>query len=185
MNTEIKFDAAHSDAIRRTLTDIVAADAASAPVRHRNRIIAVVAASSLAVVLTAGSALWALDAAGLIFTPAATPGGTAMAAPAGDWPRNAAGQTYGVQGNSSVAPDLIRVQATNGETGYVYSKQLAALDGPAPTSPKEALDWQKAHVGETVSIPVYLSDGKTVVGQFDMTYSIGNATSPKARPPRR
>jgi hypothetical protein len=178
MNTEIKFDAAHSDAIRRALTDVVAADAVSAPVRHRNRVIAVVAASALAIVLTAGSALWTLNAAGLIFTPSATPGGPATAAPALDWPRNATGQTYGVQGNSSVAPDLIKVLATNGKTGYVYSKQLAALDGPAPTSPKEALDWQKAHEGETVSIPVYLSDGKTVVGEFDMTYPSGHETSP-------
>jgi hypothetical protein len=179
MNTEITFDPAHSDAIRRTLTDIVASDAASVSVRHRNRIIVVVVASALALVLTAGTAVWALNAAGLIFTPSTTLGGPATAGPVPDWPRNAAGQTYGVQGNSSVAPDLIRVEATNGKTGYVDSKQLANLDGPAPTSPKEALDWQKAHEGETVSIPVYLSDGKTVVGKFDMTYSIGHETSPR------
>jgi hypothetical protein len=85
------------------------------------------------------------------------------------WGVNANGQTYGAQ-NSNGTPTLIAVEATNGRTGYVFAKQLADADGTTASehfkSPADALAWQKAHQGETTSIPVYEYDGTTKIGEF-------------------
>lgn len=78
---------------------------------------------------------------------------------------NANGDTYGVIGSDNSAPDLVGVVATNGREGYAYAKDL---EGPMPSSPAEALRWQEEHKGEVVRIPVYLSDGETVIGEFVM-----------------
>ncbi len=78
------------------------------------------------------------------------------------WKRNDNGDSYGAV-NDHGEPDLIAVIATNGRQGYVYAD---ALDGPEFTSPAEALAWQKEHAGETVSLPVYLADGETQIGEF-------------------
>lgn len=80
-----------------------------------------------------------------------------------DWPVNEFGETYGVQGDSPVSPDLIRVSASNGATGYVRSKDL---NGPTPTSPEQAMEWQEANKGKSREIPVYKEDGRTVIGSF-------------------
>jgi hypothetical protein len=53
--------------------------------------------------------------------------------------------------------------ATNGREGYVYAKQLV---GPQPTSPAQALEWQRDPAHRTRTINVYLSDGTTVIGTF-------------------
>lgn len=83
------------------------------------------------------------------------------------WATNASGKTYGVQ-NEKGTPDLIAVTATNGKEGYVYSKDLAEIDGTTAsksfTSPQQALDWQKTHQGG--DIPVFKSDGTTKIGIF-------------------
>ncbi|WP_300682177.1 hypothetical protein [Nocardioides sp.] len=76
------------------------------------------------------------------------------------WGTNAQGQTYGVP-NDRGMPDLIRVQASNGRSGYAFVRDL---DGPEPTSPAQALEWQRRDAGKTRSVTVYESDGTTVVG---------------------
>jgi hypothetical protein len=85
------------------------------------------------------------------------------------WGTNSHGQTYGAE-NSGGTPDLIAVLATNGKLGYVFAQQLADVDGDTAaqhfTSPAQALAWQKAHEGQTTSIPVYKSDGRTQIGSF-------------------
>ncbi|HEY5224913.1 MAG TPA: peptidase M56 family protein [Microbacteriaceae bacterium] len=86
-----------------------------------------------------------------------------------NWKVNAGGQTYGIQ-NGNGTPDLITAQATNGREGYVKKTELEAADGTTAsesfTSPADAVQWQETHAGKTVSIPVYTSDGTTVIGSF-------------------
>lgn len=79
------------------------------------------------------------------------------------WGTNSHGQTYGVA-NGQGTPDLIAIIATNGKAGYVYATRLAQASGGDPTSPEEAVN-EQAHRHD-VSIPVYTSDGQTVVGAF-------------------
>jgi hypothetical protein len=84
------------------------------------------------------------------------------------WPTNERGQTYGAPQETAAGyhePDLMRVQATNGETGYALSSELA---GPQPITPEEALEWQAQRGGEPRTIPVYQSDGLTQIGVFDV-----------------
>ncbi|WP_109474327.1 peptidase M56 family protein [Ornithinimicrobium cavernae] len=88
-----------------------------------------------------------------------------------EWGVNAKGETYGVQ-NENGEPDLIAVTATNGEFGYAYVADMNAAYGPEPTSPEHAYRMQEEREGQTVSIPVYESDGETVVGEF----VLGDAT---------
>lgn len=60
---------------------------------------------------------------------------------------NAHGQTYGEPNGYYGVPDLQGVQATNGKAGWVYSKQFDYFVGCG-------------------YLPVYDSDGTTVIGQF-------------------
>ncbi len=76
---------------------------------------------------------------------------------------NANGDTYGVLGSDAGEPDLVAVEATNGRSGYVYASELA---GYTPTSPDDAAAWMAEHGDEVRIIPVYESDGETVVGEF-------------------
>jgi len=89
---------------------------------------------------------------------------------------NARGETYG----SAMAvvdpadePDLILAEATNGKTGYVRASELDAASGADISAPAEARAWTsklKATKSERVTtIPVYLSDGRTVIGVFEIT----------------
>jgi hypothetical protein len=80
------------------------------------------------------------------------------------WGVNAKGETYGVM-NDQGEPDLQLVVATNGRTGYAYTRDLNNAGGPPPTDPAEAAQRNGA-VAVGVPIPVYQSDGDTVVGQF-------------------
>ena len=63
-----------------------------------------------------------------------------------DWGVNANGQTYGTP-NENGEPDLSSAQATNGAIGYIYVSDLWELSGSG-------------------TIPVYESDGVTVIGEF-------------------
>ena len=81
---------------------------------------------------------------------------------------NAKGETYGVESPENGVPDLIAVMATNGATGYAYSKDL--YGGPMPTSPEDAA--QNFNTPRPPrEIPVFLSDGETEVGIFLATGS--------------
>ena len=85
---------------------------------------------------------------------------------------NAHGLTFGVTGSDHGEPDLIAVEATNGKSGYVYTKDLEDADGTTAqksfTSPEDALKWQEANAGRTHTIPVYESNGTTVIGEFQI-----------------
>lgn len=78
---------------------------------------------------------------------------------------NANGDTFGVERSDGSVPDLVAVIATNGLEGYSYWKDLQQ---PMPSSPAEALRWQEEHGADVIVIPVYLSDGETVIGEFRM-----------------
>lgn len=85
-----------------------------------------------------------------------------------DHQTNARGQTYGVATDVlEDDPDLIKAEATNGRVGYVLSADLL---GPAFSSPQEASGYSAAVAARGgVTIPVYESDGATVVGEFVMS----------------
>jgi hypothetical protein len=92
-----------------------------------------------------------------------------------EWGVNADGYTYGTERAPSVGgfgprtadtvPDLMAVIASNGRSGYAWSKDL---DGPSPSSAGEAARWSETHPCQPRSVPVYESDGKTQIGVFEM-----------------
>ncbi|MBC7292680.1 MAG: hypothetical protein H5T84_01010 [Thermoleophilia bacterium] len=74
-------------------------------------------------------------------------------------------------------PDLILAEATNGKVGYVLRTEL---EGQEPGSPQEALAQQAAQAGKNRAIPVYESDGKTVIGVFIVTSGLGTCVPASA-----
>ncbi|WMJ77477.1 MULTISPECIES: hypothetical protein [unclassified Sedimentibacter] len=80
---------------------------------------------------------------------------------------NENGQTYGLESEDS--PDLIAAQGIDGTYGYILSNDLY---GPEFSTPEEAVNWQEKHNGKRV-IPLYASDGKTVIGEFKLEASGG------------
>lgn len=85
------------------------------------------------------------------------------------WATNSRGYSYGVM-NENGTPDLIAVIATNRKQGYIFATDLAHADGSDQnfTSPEQALKWQRERQGKTFSITVYLSDGTTPIGTFEI-----------------
>ena len=93
---------------------------------------------------------------------------------------NQNGQTYGsamYAVSPEKEPDLVLAEAIDGTQGYVYSSDL---NSEMMESPEEMLlinkkykeMWENALVGEVVVaryIPLYDSDGKTVIGDFPIT----------------
>lgn len=116
--------------------------------------------------------LVATVALGVTWDKAGTPGSATR------WPRNANGLTYGSALNTASSqdePDLIRVLATNGRTGYVLRSDLE----PSPKSPEDALRQQAAQEGKDEVIPVYESDGIAKIGVFIVTHAaVGNGPAP-------
>lgn len=86
-----------------------------------------------------------------------------------EWAVNSHGKSYGVE-NANGAPDLVAAVATNGIDGYVLKTDLNDADGTTAAknfkSPQDAVAWQNARRGKTFKVPVYESDGTTVVGEF-------------------
>ncbi|WP_232699113.1 hypothetical protein [Brevibacillus daliensis] len=86
-----------------------------------------------------------------------------------DYPVNEQGQTYGHvpyhSGPTTQEPDLISTVGENGVVGYVKASDMA----PSVSSPEEAIAYQESMeaIGYK-SIPLYESDGKTVIGEFIM-----------------
>lgn len=113
---------------------------------------------------------------------ASTPGGDPAPAAVPSYGVNADGRTYGADIEASTpdqAPDLVLAVATNGRTGYVDRSTLDAATGAHVSSPEEALAWQRemeAATWATKQIPVYLSDGKTKIGVFEVSRSQGSDT---------
>jgi hypothetical protein len=93
------------------------------------------------------------------------------------WGVNASGETYGVS-NQQGTPDLIAVVIDQGKTqGYVERRELDCASGGDVKSPAEALTWDAASQNRNISIPVYESDGVTVIGSF----TVGSASGLNAR----
>ena len=105
---------------------------------------------------------------------ATSPGGVPAPTIAPDYPRNAAGLTYGsleLAGTPDQAPDLILVQDTAGEQGYVRRTELDAATGADLANPAAASTWQKqqdrlSQAGGYTTVTVYDSDGVTSIGSF-------------------
>ena len=107
-----------------------------------------------------------------------------------DFPVNDRGQTFGSGGYGIDSPDLILATGIDGTFGYVLSTDLHSY-GPGldePQSPEEALIYMK-QFEELVKdaqargdvyvyyIPLYDSDGQTIIGEFGM------GTVPPTQPP--
>ena len=90
------------------------------------------------------------------------------------WGVNASGETYGVA-NQHGTPDLIAVD--QGIAGYVRKSDMNCASGGDVQTLAQAANWDKISQNRNVSIPVYESDGITVVG----TFVIGDATGPDAQ----
>ena len=93
------------------------------------------------------------------------------------WGVNARGETYGVP-NQNGTPILVAVFADEPNIhGYVKESELNCAAGGDVASPAEAQAWDKVSQNMNVSIPVYESDGVTVVG----TFTVGSATGPNTQ----
>ncbi|CAM3299036.1 hypothetical protein HP548_12015 [Paenibacillus taichungensis] len=82
------------------------------------------------------------------------------------YPINEQGQTLGegpLMPGKTQEPDLIKAENENGVQGYIKTSDLES----GATSPEEALDYQKSKdSSEFRYIPLYKSDGKTIIGEF-------------------
>jgi hypothetical protein len=93
------------------------------------------------------------------------------------WGVNASGETYGVA-NQNGTPDLVAVIANDEKThGYAKESDLNCAAGGDVSSPAEALVWDTVSKNRNVSVPVYDSNGTTVIG----TFTVGDATGPNSR----
>lgn len=162
MKPEIEFDEERRKAVRNILLQNVRSDTAKVR-RHGARAAAVGVVIAGSLTLGAG-ALASTGQLGWIALPCQVAGPCSPSyATVPAWPINEKGQTYGVQGDSPVPPDLVAVAATNGARGYVLSRDL---EGPQPTSPADAAK-NFSTQRPTREIPVFLQDGETQVGTFD------------------
>lgn len=116
------------------------------------------------IALSAATAVVAASTAGVITYVLDT--GTSAATPHLHYQKNAKGETFGsakdANGNVALEPDLISVVATNGNLGYAKKTDLEGSSAAMPTSPAEAATYSP----RATTIPVYASDGTTVVGSF-------------------
>jgi len=82
---------------------------------------------------------------------------------------NENGQTYGSSlyaVSAETEPDLILARGIDGTIGYVYYTDLYREE---PKNPEEAIAMQKINSRKIRIIPLYASDGKTVIGKFRTT----------------
>ncbi|WP_429842377.1 hypothetical protein [Brevibacillus sp. FIR094] len=88
-----------------------------------------------------------------------------------NYPINEQGQTYGSDPltiEPSQKPDLLKATGENGVEGYVKTSDLR----PPVSSPEEAIAFQKITEATGYrSIPLYETDGKTVIGEFRLHFS--------------
>ncbi|GAA2248536.1 hypothetical protein N1031_18860 [Herbiconiux moechotypicola] len=88
------------------------------------------------------------------------------------WGVNARGETYGTYKEGAGEPDLLSASGTNGARGYVRRSELAFVDGTAAMEGFRSFDdvtrWQEETAGRTYLVPVYESDGVTVIGEMQV-----------------
>ena len=95
------------------------------------------------------------------------------------WGVNSHGQTYGVV-NKNGTPDLVAVDIVHGHgslQGYVKASDMNCAAGGDVTSPAQAVAWDKASAKRNISIPVYKSNGTSIIG----TLIVGSASGPGVR----
>lgn len=86
------------------------------------------------------------------------------------------GQTYGSALGANTEPDLVEAIGDGGVQGYVESDDL--LPQYTPRSPDEAIAFMKTdRSGLEVKIPLYASDGTTVLGTFTIGPPVGAVES--------
>lgn len=117
---------------------------------------------TLSVALIGGVLVGAVGTHGFHFAQAATSYNTG---PSPVYPTNSNGQTYGSDEHATsmaTEPDLILAQGTNGKTGYVLKSDLF---GHLPQNPQQAVAMD-AQAEQSHTIPLYASNGTTVIGTF-------------------
>ena len=86
------------------------------------------------------------------------------------YPVNEFGQTYGpdIKENTDPEkePDLIQVCNEDGQVGYIYASDIKG----GAQSLEEAISWEP----RTYKVPMYLEDGKTVIGEFTIDGNIAS-----------
>lgn len=96
---------------------------------------------------------------------------------------NKNGETYGTGLQADILgyePDLMLATGENDVLGYV---RVTDLDEPTPSSPEEAYKIQKQRIEEKYTgryIPLYESDGKTVIGRFLVAFDEREIPAAKA-----
>lgn len=78
------------------------------------------------------------------------------------YPTNEQGQTYGPDmGNTIIkSPDLILAEGEDGVIGYISYNEKNGI-----SSPRQVDDYNRSSK-EKQTIPLYLQDGKTIIGKF-------------------
>lgn len=92
-------------------------------------------------------------------------------APAPQYPMNASGETYGsllYATSPETEPNLVKAMGVDGTIGYVRNVDL---NGVPPKTPEEAIA-QQEKMSDTKRIPLYKSDGKTVIGEYEITKGV-------------
>ena len=90
------------------------------------------------------------------------------------WGVNDSGETYG-ETNENGTPGLVAVVVDNGTVhGYVKARDLICAESGDVTSPAEALAWDKINEHRNISVPVYESDGTTVIGTFIVGHAVAS-----------
>lgn len=90
---------------------------------------------------------------------------------------NATGQSFGsnaMSGSPESDPDLVLVVGDHGTEGYVNSQEL---NPPLPTSPDQAVKEQTAPGEIEAVLPVYRSDGVTVIDTFTIRAAGGKTVA--------
>lgn len=87
---------------------------------------------------------------------------------------NQNGQTYGIEYDSGESPDLIAAVGENGIEGYIKSEDLLD-EGDFVQTPEKAIEYSKKvatlkEEGAYRKIPLYKSDGETIIGKFRVDY---------------
>lgn len=80
---------------------------------------------------------------------------------------NAKGETYGVPKDLNGTPDLQEAPLSAGiPGGYLTTKQINCASGGDVSNPTQAIAWDKFSQHTNTVIPVYKSDGTTVIGSY-------------------
>jgi len=103
----------------------------------------------------------------LSFGPAIANNFSKQGAPGFPYPKNANGQTYGsaaLAPTPDQEPDLISAVGEDDVQGYLRSEDI---NQDLPKTPQEAVSYMEKHKNDPDRlIPLYASDGKTVIGAF-------------------